>query len=251
TAATPPANGGIGEDGAGALRGNTGLEDLRRRLAALPTTALTSGTGGPTTLSEIGVRTNRDGTLSVDSVRLNNALTNNPDAVEAMFNPSITSSSPAITARSASGRTTPGTYTLTDMVPGTPPSGRINGVAMMVSGNDLIAPASSAAAGLIVTLGNGAPATGTVTVEPGLGGALQLIRDSLRSSGSAFAGTNERLARESRAIAEDRATLERRSAQEYNRLLATYAAMDRNVSAFRATQGYLEQQVKLWTNDRG
>jgi flagellar hook-associated protein 2 len=41
--------------------------------------------GAPTTLAEIGVRTNRDGTLAVDATTLTNALMKFPDTVEAMF----------------------------------------------------------------------------------------------------------------------------------------------------------------------
>ena len=41
--------------------------------------------GTPTTLAEIGVATNRDGSLRVDSATLTRALATYPDAVEAMF----------------------------------------------------------------------------------------------------------------------------------------------------------------------
>ncbi len=47
---------------------------------------LAAGTAGaPRTLGDIGVSTNRDGTLSVDSARLAKVLADYPGAVEAMF----------------------------------------------------------------------------------------------------------------------------------------------------------------------
>src|SRR3546814_5568690 len=76
---TNPISGTLARDGA--------ARTLKTSLAALTLTPLTSGgaAGVPTTLAEIGVTTNRDGTLSVDSDRLSRALTATPDAIEAMF----------------------------------------------------------------------------------------------------------------------------------------------------------------------
>ena len=69
----------------GALRSDPAAGGLGRALTALTTTPLTGGAGGPRTLADLGVRTNRDGTLSVDSVQLTKALAASPAAVEAMF----------------------------------------------------------------------------------------------------------------------------------------------------------------------
>ena len=40
---------------------------------------------------------------------------------------------------------------------------------------------------------------------------------------------------------------ETRSTAYYDRLLGTFTAMERQVSAFKATQSYLDQQIKMWT----
>ncbi|QQV77027.1 flagellar filament capping protein FliD [Sphingomonas aliaeris] len=71
----------------GALRSDAAATGLQRQLRQLTLTPLSTGaaTGAPTTLAEIGVRTNRDGTLSVDSNVLSSMLNKYPTAVEAMF----------------------------------------------------------------------------------------------------------------------------------------------------------------------
>lgn len=70
----------------GVLARDIGARDMQRALAGLTLTPLRTATdGSPTTLAEIGVTTNRDGSLSVDSSKLARALNNNPKAVEAMF----------------------------------------------------------------------------------------------------------------------------------------------------------------------
>ena len=87
-------------------------------------------------------------------------------------------------------------------------------------------------------------------MDPGLGGALQSIRDALRARGGAFASAQERLDKEADRIAEDREKLEVSSTKYYNQLLTTFTAMDSRVSAFKATQSYLDQQIKIWTNSK-
>lgn len=83
----------------GPLKGDTAAQSLARSLQTLTTkTLLTNAAANtPTTLGEIGIKTNRDGTLSVDDATVTRALTNNPASVEAIFAYS-TSSSDGITA---------------------------------------------------------------------------------------------------------------------------------------------------------
>jgi len=240
---------GTGTD-AGALRGDAGVASLQRQLAKLPTTILSSPGDGVHTLAEIGVRTNRDGTLSLDSTRLASALAADPDGVEALFNPTQFTSSPYLTVKSPLGRVKPGTYTVTNVVAAvgqTPASGKIGTLAMSGIGSNLVAPRTSNAAGLILGV-SGNVASATVTIDPGLGGALQAIRDSLSATGGAFEASRKRLNDEATQIGKDRDTLTASSGKYYNQLLTSFTAMDRQVSAFKATQSYLDQQVKMWTN---
>lgn len=240
---------GTGAD-AGPLRGDVGVRELQRRLSQLPTQILSSAGTGPHTIAEIGVRTNRDGTLGVDTSRLASILASDPDGVEALFNPGQYSSSPFLTIKSAAGKVAPGTYTITNVVPAAPPaaaSGMIGGKAMTGIGANLIPPQGSPAVGLILGV-SGAVTSATITVDPGLGGALQSIRDALRARGGAFAGAQERLTREATRIADDKARLETSAAKYHDQLLTTFSAMDSRVSAFKATQSYLDQQIKMWTN---
>lgn len=71
----------------GPLRNDYNATGLVRALRGLTLTTLSTGAaaGAPTNLASIGVSTNKDGTLSVDSARLTAALAKTPDAVEALF----------------------------------------------------------------------------------------------------------------------------------------------------------------------
>lgn len=234
----------------GPLRGNEAMVGLQRSLAKLSTMPLVTPGSGPSTLSEIGVRTNRDGTLGIDAARLSSILASNPDGVEALFNPAQYSSSADIVIKSQPGRVRPGTYSLTNLVApagAAPASGLIEGRAATAIGRNLVAPAGSAALGLIVSL-NASVASATVTIEPGLGGALDTIRDALRSSSGPLATTNLKLSKESATIAKDQETLDTRLQRYRDQLTRSYAQMDSRVASFRATQSYLTQQISIWNN---
>lgn len=71
----------------GDLKQDSAAKNLKSMLSHLTLTKLipNGAEGAPTTLAEIGVGTNRDGTLKVDPDQLSAALTKWPDQVEAMF----------------------------------------------------------------------------------------------------------------------------------------------------------------------
>lgn len=244
-AATAPKN--ADGTGGGPLRGDPGIRDMQQRLSQITLTVLSSAGTGPKTLAEIGVKTQRDGSLALDSARLDQMLADDPGGVEALFNPGQSSSSPLITITSAVGKAKPGTYTIANIVAGPPPSGTINGFAAIASGNRLIASAISGVAGLVIEpLGDVASAT--ITVDPGLGGTLQAIRDALRASTGALTTSQNSAAAETKRIADDRTKMEATITAYHDRLVTQFTAMDAKVAAFKATQSYLDQQIKVWTN---
>lgn len=71
----------------GPLRGDPAAKDLLRQLKGMTLAALLPATADetPTALADVGVATQRDGTLRVDTTRLTKVLTNWPDQIEAMF----------------------------------------------------------------------------------------------------------------------------------------------------------------------
>lgn len=74
--------------GGGALSSDPGVRDMSRRLAALTSTPL-AASGAFRTLSDIGVTTNRDGTLTLNTTVLDKAIAADPAAVTAMLNPTV------------------------------------------------------------------------------------------------------------------------------------------------------------------
>ena len=71
----------------GELRGDPGARALKLSLAQLVGTKVmpNAGEGEPSTLGDLGLKLNRDGTFEIDSARLTATLTNDPEGVAAMF----------------------------------------------------------------------------------------------------------------------------------------------------------------------
>lgn len=71
----------------GPLRGDPVAKDLLRQLKGMTLTALLPATPDetPVALADVGVATQRDGTLRIDTTRLAKVLTTWPDQIEAMF----------------------------------------------------------------------------------------------------------------------------------------------------------------------
>lgn len=161
----------------GPLRGDPAAQTLQRSLAQLPLTVLTAGDGSaPRTLAEIGVATNRDGTLRVDAARLGIALNNHPAALEAMF--------------------------------------RVG--------------------------------TGTNANANGLAAALNAISTAATARTTGLGASESRYTEAKSDLVElsDKASAD--AEQMRTRLTAQFAAMDARVAAYKATQSFLENQIKAW-----
>jgi flagellar hook-associated protein 2 len=132
-------------------------------------------------LADIGIATNRNGTLNLDAAKLNSVLQANPDAVEAIFNP------------------------LRDD-------------------------------------------THTAATDPGIAVSLAAIRDAATSQNGLLDSLRSRLEKEASAITSNREKMETRETSYRQRLEQKFGNMDARITALRATQSYLEQQIKLWSN---
>jgi len=71
----------------GALGNDSGARELRRDLGGLASRVVmrSAAAGEPSTLGDLGLSINRDGTFKLDTARLNRSLDTNPDAIAAMF----------------------------------------------------------------------------------------------------------------------------------------------------------------------
>ena len=91
-------------------------------------------------------------------------------------------------------------------------------------------------------------ATHNETTDLGIAAALDAIRDKAVGDNGAIDRVSDSLAAKQKSLAEQLAKVEEREDAYRTRLEKQYGALEAKLAAFKATQTYLEQQIKLWTN---
>ncbi|HUD94338.1 flagellar filament capping protein FliD [Sphingobium sp.] len=160
----------------GVLNGVAGVRDMKRQLAAITSTQL-SATGTYRTLADIGVTTNRDGTLSLDTARLATAMENDPEGVANMVNPKT-----------------------------------------------------------------------STAANPGLSALMDSVRDNIEKDDGPLKTAQKRFDALAEDFTEQLEKLDDQMANYEEHLTKVYAAMETRLSALKATQSYLEQQIEAWNN---
>jgi flagellar hook-associated protein 2 len=167
---------GADSSSAGVLNGEAGIRDMKRQLAAITSTQLSS-TGAFKTLADIGVATNRDGTLKLDTDRLAAAMESDPEAVANMVNPKV-----------------------------------------------------------------------STTANIGLSKLMDTVRNNISKDGGALKTAQARYDALSSTFTKQLEELDEKMTNYQEQLTKVYSAMETRLSAIKATQSYLEQQIEVWNN---
>lgn len=93
-------------------------------------------------------------------------------------------------------------------------------------------------------------ATHNSVTDPGISLTLQSIKTQATASSGALEALRSRLEKAAAQIAQNRAKTETREDGYRARLEKQFGSMDARIGALRATQSYLEQQIKLWSNEK-
>jgi flagellar hook-associated protein 2 len=157
---------GTADAAAGPLNAQSTVRALRQELQRLTTRTLAAGSSAGS-LADVGVRTGRDGALSIETGRLNSALARDPAILERLFTPSQATSTSQLSIRSPQGATRPGSYTLTGLAAAT--AGRLAGAAAPTafaspididSSNDVVTIELDGSTAVTVRLAHGSYASG-------------------------------------------------------------------------------------------
>ncbi|BBJ22509.1 flagellar filament capping protein FliD [Candidatus Nitrotoga sp. AM1P] len=92
------------------LQGDSTVRSLQSQLRAALTTTITGTSGALTTLSQVGVSFQKDGSLALDSTKLGNAISNNFNDIASLFAAVGNATDSLVSFNSASSTTKPGNY---------------------------------------------------------------------------------------------------------------------------------------------
>lgn len=159
----------------GVLNGEASIRDMKQQLSKMVSTQLTA-TGNYKTLNDLGVSTNRDGTISLDTTMLDKAIAADPTAVTQMLNPSV-----------------------------------------------------------------------KTDTNIGLAGLMDGVRNNIKKDGGPLANSESKYKALASDLTDQLSKLDTQMSDYQDQLTKVYSTMETRLSALKATQSYLEQQVALWT----
>ncbi|WP_018985016.1 flagellar filament capping protein FliD [Methylophilus methylotrophus] len=176
-----------GSSANGVLLGDSTARNMMVKLKSMLSASSPTATTYKT-LSDIGVSMGSDGSLSLDSTKLQKAITNNVSDVAKLFSPSATTTDPQVTFMGSKAATQSGTYAvnITQLGGnGVNAIGTINGVTANTTGSVLTGAGGNASYGLQISVtGTATGSRGTITFSKGLAGELSsVLGEWLKSDG--------------------------------------------------------------------
>lgn len=229
-----------------ALTGDGTARNIAFRIKSTLTGSINTG-GTLSTLSQIGVGFKADGTLSLDSAKLQDKISTNFEDIAKLFATSAIASDSQISFVGGSSKTQAGIYAINISALGSNSSdtvGTINGVVATGAGTTLKAGAGDASAGLIINIAGGALGDrGTITYSVGFAAQLNnLISDFLDEEGTLTSKTDGLNGSVSR-LDKEKENQEARLVLIEKRYRAQFTALETLISSMNSTSSFLTQQL--------
>jgi len=235
-----------GSSSNGALLGDSTARNIMVKLKYMLSASSPTATTYKT-LTDIGVTMGSDGSLSLDSTKLQKAVTNNVSDVAKLFSPSATSTDPQVTFVSSKDDTASGTYAvnITQLGGnGVNANGTINGVTAITTGSILTGASGNASYGLQLSVtGTATGSRGTVTFSKGLAGELSSLLDGWLDSEGALTTKTDGISSSIKDLNKKADDISAKLPAIEARYRAQYAKLDALLSSLQSTSSNLTSQL--------
>ena len=223
----------------GPLSGDSLARKIQRDLRNYTSESIVGYENGPYTLSLAGVKTNRDGTLGLNSATLKTTFESNPKVIDAIFKNQLDTDTAEVFVSTLGTATKPGSYSITK-------SGSdylIDGVTMSNSGSNYTS-SSGDSSGMVLTISD----TSITSANVYYGKSLMSLVDENLTAFLAFDGDiQNRLTNLSDSLKDldtQKTNLDERMAKLQQRYALQYANMESAVAGLKDTGDYLTQMLK-------
>ena len=239
----------MGIDGGegGPLRGDTLIRSYINRLKSITTTPISNYKEDPIYLSNFGVMTELDGSLSIDTIKFSEYFKSNPSDFAALTQNRVTSGSDLVQATGTGSLYKEGTYDLSLTSADsrqTFSAATLDGVSMVLEGG-VFKGDSSNTLGINITPFSGAPDT-TIFIGNSLINSLRDFSKSVLTPGNAIDGKISNYNEEITTHEEELLKLETAMETTRARYVEQFAAMETAVSSFKKTGEYLTNFMESW-----
>lgn len=230
----------------GALLGDSTARNIMVKLKSMLSASSPTATTYKT-LSDVGVSMGSDGSLSLDSTKLQKAITNNVSDVAKLFSPSATSTDPQVTFLGSKDETASGTYAvnITQLGGnGVNAIGTINGVTANTTGSVLTGVIGNGSYGLQLSVtGTATGSRGTVTFSKGLAGELSSLLDGWLDTEGALTTKTDGISSSIKDLNKKADDISAKLPAIEARYRAQYAKLDALLSSLQSTSSNLTSQL--------
>jgi flagellar hook-associated protein 2 len=223
------------------------LDELRR----FTTQSITGYDGKSHTLAELGVATNKDGTLTVDNVAFAKVLRATPEVAEAVLASKRSIDDSRLSLNSVSKTAQPGLYTIAKKDAST---WTINGEAATLANGLLTAGKGTKADGIVITLPSNVSGSAVVGYSTNLNfskGLVERFTDMLanvQSSSSPLQSASKNATTQLDAIAIKQSDLDDKMTKIQQNYVTQFASMQAILNGNQSTQTSLTSFMTAWTN---
>jgi flagellar hook-associated protein 2 len=236
----------------GRLVGDSAIRNMAFKIRSMMTSTVATGTS-INSLTQIGVSFQRDGTLALDSTKLENAISTNFDDIKTLFAGGVTATDPAISFASSTSATVEGTYAINISQIGSSLvnyAGTINGQGGSGTATTLSGAFGTDTQGLVLNIAGGALGDrGTVTYTQGYASRLSSYIDELLSDEGTYQSKIDGFNSSIKSLDTQAERLNVRLTTIEARYRAQFTQLDTLISSMQTTSSYLTQQLSAIANN--
>jgi flagellar hook-associated protein 2 len=228
-----------GDDSTGPLAGDSLARSIQRELRSFSTKSISGYEDGPYSMSLLGVQTNRDGSLALNTNILKNSFEVAPKIVDAIFKDQLTTDNAEVEVTTVGTSTLPGSYAITK-------SGSdylIDGVTMSASGTAYTS-GSGNSSGMIVNIASSDVSSANIY----FGKSLMTQIDTSLTNFLAFNGDiNNRITNLNEKLSEfsdAKTLLDERMGRLTDRYTLQFSSMEQSIAGLKETGNYLDQMLQ-------
>ena len=227
------------DDSTGPLAGDSLARSIQRELRSYSTKSLSGYEGGPYSMSLLGVQTNRDGSLGLNTNILKNSFEVAPKIVDAIFKNQLISDNAEVEVTSIGTDTQPGSYAITK----TGSDYYIDGV-KMTANSTLYTSGSGDSNGMVMNIASSDVSSANIYY----GKSLMTQIDTSLSNFLTFNGDiNNRISNLTDKLSDfkdQKTTLDERMAMLTDRYALQFASMEQSIAGLKETGNYLDQMLQ-------
>ena len=240
---------------AGPLAGDIAAQSVLGKIRGITTQSIPGFGTEPVYLAELGIMTERDGTLSLDEDRFEQVMEDNPDIARALFATQFGADQSGLSITGLSfAPPKPGNYALEYDPSTSPATAVLNGASMNVSsdaqGRPVLSSSDGDTYGMRITLESATAISTTVRYGISLADLMAEYSDQLVGSGGLLARRETELAQDLEGFEDQLTAIEDKAAMLTERYNVQFGRMEATIASLNKTGEYMESLMEAWNADR-